>query len=106
MGFFKRKFEKNAERDFNFLKGYASRCMGLLQFAEGNSDVQAKIHEMAEKFQYTDAISPNRKKLEKDIEKQYAVLESTLQQPGYDSADVINQIKIIINTIVAIASNY
>ena len=107
MGLFgKKKYEKNMTRDNQFLKNYAIKVNGLINFTEGNEKVTQELEALKKDFQYS--IGPSakeNKKLEKKIENDYQTLSDMLTQASWDEAEVIRMARIIRQTIVEITSN-
>ena len=70
MGLFgKKKYEKNMTRDNQFLKNYAIKVNGLINFTEGNEKVTQELEALKKDFQYSIGTSAKEnKKLEKKIE--------------------------------------
>lgn len=107
MGLFgKKKYEKNMTRDNQFLKNYAIKVNGLINFAEGNEKVTQELEALKKDFQYSIGTSAKEnKKLEKKIENDYQALSDMLTQASWDEAEVIRMARIIRQTIVEITSN-
>ena len=107
MGLFgKKKYEKNMTRDNQFLKSYAIKVNGLINFAEGNEKVTQELEALKKDFQYSIGTSAQEnKKLEKKISDHYQALSDMLTQASWDEAEVIRLSRIIRQTIVEITSN-
>ena len=107
MGLFgKKKYEKNMTRDNQFLKSYAIKVNGLINFAEGNERVTKELEDLKHDFQYSiGTSSKDNKKLEKKIENDYQALSDMVVQASWDEAEVIRLARIIRQTIVEITSN-
>ena len=107
MGLFgKKKYEKNMTRDNQFLKNYAIKVNGLINFTEGNEKVTQELEALKKDFQYSIGTSAKEnKKLEKKIENDYQALSNMLTQASWDEAEVIRMARIIRQTIVEITSN-
>ena len=107
MGLFgKKKYEKNMTRDNQFLKNYAIKVNGLINFTEGNEKVTQELEALKKDFQYSFGTSAKEnKKLEKKIENDYQALSNMLTQASWDEAEVIRMARIIRQTIVEITSN-
>jgi len=107
MGLFgKKKYEKNMARDNQFLKNYAIKVNGLINFAEGNERVIKELEDLKHDFQYSVGTSAkDNKKLEKKIENDYKALSDMLTQPSWEEAEVIRMARIIRQTIVEITAN-
>ena len=107
MGLFgKKKYEKNMTRDNQFLKSYAIKVNGLINFAEGNEQVTKELENLKHDFQYSIGTSAKEnKKLEKKIEQDYQALSDMLTQVDWDEAAVIRLTRVIRQTIVEITSN-
>lgn len=107
MGLFgKKKYEKNMTRDNQFLKNYAIKVNGLINFTEGNEKVTQELEALKKDFQYSIGTSAKEnKKLEKKIENDYQALSDILTQASWDEAEVIRMARIIRQTIVEITSN-
>jgi hypothetical protein len=107
MGLFgKKKYEKNMTRDNQFLKNYAIKVNGLINFTEGNEKVTQELEALKKDFQYSIGTSAKEnKKLEKKIENDYQALSDMLTQASWDEAEVIRMARIIRQTIVEITSN-
>ena len=107
MGLFgsRKKFEKNVTRDNKFLKDYAVKVNSLLFYTEENEKVTKELNAMKDDFEFSVASSdPKVKPLEKKIHKDFDLLKSTLQQGGWDEAEVTMMIRGIRATIIEIAS--
>ena len=108
MGLFsrKKKYEKNVKRDNQFLKNYAIRLHGLLDYTEAHEKVTEKLQKLQQDFQYTVATQvKDAKKFEKRINKLYDELKASLQQPNWDEQAVlllIQNISLELNEINAL----
>ena len=107
MGLFgKKKYEKNMTRDNQFLKSYAIKVNGLINFVQDNEKVANELEALKHDFQYSIGTSSKaNKKLEKKIEDDYQALSDMLVQSSWDENEVIRQVRIIRQTIVEITSN-
>lgn len=108
MGLFgsKKRYEKNITRDNQFLKSYAIKVNGLINFAEGKANVIQELEALQKDFQYTVGTSAkDNKKLEKKIERNYDALSDMLTQPSWDEQEAIRTIRVIRQIIVEISSN-
>lgn len=107
MGLFgKKKYEKNMTRDNQFLKTYAIKVNGLLNFVQDNEKVTKELEALKKDFQYSIGTSAKEnKKLEKKIDKDYGALSDMLVQSSWDEQEVLRMIRIIRQTIVEITSN-
>jgi hypothetical protein len=107
MGLFgKKKYEKNMTRDNQFLKSYAIKVNGLINFAQGNETVTKELEELKHDFQYSIGTSAKEnKKLEKKIKDNYQTLSDLLTQPSWEENEVIRLARVIRQTIVEITSN-
>ena len=65
---FRKKYEKNVERDNEFLKEYSGKVNGLILFAEENEKVKTELKALQDDFQYCVA-SPDPKAI---FDKEYA----------------------------------
>lgn len=106
MGLFgKKKYVKNVTRDNEFLKEYATKINALLFYAEGNEKVTQHLTMLQEDFQYTVATpSAAAKKMEKQLESQYAALNATMSQSSWNEAEVLGMINQMRATLVALMS--
>ena len=105
MGFFKKKYAKNVTRDNEFLKNYATKTNGLLIFAENNATVVAELNNLKADFQYAVATpSKEAKALETKIKNDFEQLAVALEQPQWEEAQILLQIKSLRRSIVEITS--
>ena len=107
MGLFgKKKYEKNMTRDNQFLKNYAIKVNGLINFAQDNEKVVKELEALKQDFQYSVGTSAKEnKKLEKKIDQDYHTLSDMFVQSAWDEQEVLRLIRIIRQTIVEITSN-
>ncbi len=105
MGFFKKTFSKNVTRDNEFLKNYATRCNGLLLYAQENEKVKSELTQLKDDFQYTVATDAKKAKdMEKKIKADFDALTALFQQPDWDEIQALMLIRGIRRYIVEISS--
>lgn len=106
MGLFgKKKFDKNVSRDNEFLKDYAIKVNSLLFYVEENEKLTKELNALKDDFEFSVASSdPKAKAIEKRIVKDFDQLKSTLQQNGWDEAEVLMLIRGLRGSIVEITS--
>lgn len=103
-GFFRKKYEKNVERDNEFLKEYAGKVNGLILFAEENEKVKTELKALQDDFQYCVASpDPKAKKLEKKIKADFENL-SGLLKGDWEEKEIIILIREIRQAIVDLRS--
>ena len=104
-GFGRKKYEKNVERDNEFLKDYAVKVNGLLVYAEDNDKIKKELIKLKEDFQYTVASPEGKAKgVEKKITQDFKKLTETLQQPSWAEDEVSLLIKGLRRYVVEISS--
>ena len=104
-GFGRKKYEKNVERDNEFLKDYSVKVNGLLVYVDDNAKIVKELNQLKEDFQYTVA-SPyaKAKGVEKKITEEFKKLTETLQQPNWAEDEVSLLIKNLRRYVVEVAS--
>ena len=104
-GFGRKKYEKNVERDNEFLKDYAVKVNGLLVYVEDNEKITKELRKLKDEFQYTVA-SPDAKAkgVEKNIEQEFKKLTEALQQPSWAEDEVSLLIKGLRRLVVEVSS--
>jgi len=104
-GFGRKKYEKNVERDNEFLKDYSVKTNGLLIYVEDNDKIKKELIKLKEEFQYTVASAEGKAKgVEKKIEQEFKKLTEVLQQVSWDEAEVSLLIKSLRRYVVEISS--
>ena len=104
-GFGRKKYEKNVERDNEFLKDYSVKVNGLLVYVDDNLKIKNELNKLREDFQYTVASPEGKAKgVEKKIKQEFNKLTETLQQPSWDEGEVSILIKNLRRYVVEISS--
>lgn len=104
-GFGRKKYEKNVERDNEFLKDYAVKVNGLIVYAEDNDKIKKELVKLKDEFQYTVASPSGKAKgVEKKIEQDFKKLTEILQQPSWAEDEVSLLIKSLRRYVVEVSS--
>lgn len=104
-GFGRKKYEKNVERDNEFLKDYAVKVNGLIVYVEDNDKIKKELVKLKDEFQYTVASHSGKAKgVEKKIEQEFKKLTETLQQPSWTEDEVSLLIKGLRRYVVEVSS--
>lgn len=96
MGLFNRKGKMvaNIERSNAFLKDFAIKIHGLMEFVREDEDLKKELNVLKDKFQFTNPSPRKEAKVnEKNIMKLYASLKELLKQDAYDSVQVVRLIR-------------
>jgi hypothetical protein len=104
-GFGRKKYEKNVERDNEFLKDYSVKVNGLIFYVEDNEKIKKELVKLKDEFYYTVASPQGKAKgVEKKIEDEFKKLTEMLQQPSWAEDEVSLLIKNLRRYVVEVSS--